>query len=393
MLKQMRSLDVAMLKRVEMENKFIYFDNAATTKPLEGVLTTYIEATKDSFANPSSVHRMGADSSYRLAKARNDIAKCFKLANHNVIFTSGATESNNLAIKGITYRYKRNGNHIITSTVEHPSVLKVFKELENEGFRVSYIPVDDNGVIKLDELKKEICKDTILVSIMAVNNEVGAIMPIKEMSNIIKQNSKAYFHIDAVQAVGKVNVNYNDADLITVSLHKLGGLKSSGLLLKRKGIDLFPQLIGGGQEEGLRSGTNDTPMALASLVAVKHAFNEMDKRINYVKELVEPIYEYLAKGDFAINSNINNPFIISFSTLNKKASVIVEALAIKGVMVASKSACSSKADKGSHVLLAMGKNETIAKNSIRLSLNEFNNKEEVSYFLDALTQVMKEVKS
>ena len=169
-------------------------------------------------------------------------------------------------------------------------------------------------------------------------------------------------------------MNYALADLITVSLHKLGGLKSSGLLLKRKDLELAPQIVGGGQEGGFRSGTNDTPMALASLEAVKHALNNIDSRIEYVKELVKPIYVYLEKGPFTINSKIDNPFILSFSTNTKKASVVVEALAMQNIMVASKSACSSKSDKGSHVLYAMGCDEVVCKNSIRLSLNEFNNK-------------------
>ena len=374
-------------------DKIVYFDNAATSKPLDSVIKTYTDALNNSFANPSSAHTLGAESSHKLERVRNDILKCFKLTNHEVIFTSGATESNNLAIKGIAYRYKKNGNHIITSLVEHPSVLKVFKELESEGFEVTYLPVDSTGKISIEELKKAVTNKTILVSIMAVNNEVGTIMPVKEIAHIVKAQSRAYFHVDAVQAVGKVKIDYNDCDLVTVSLHKLGGLKSSGLLLKRKNIELAPQLIGGGQEAGIRSGTNDTPMALASLVAVKHALDNVDSRIDYVKELVKPIYQVLSNEEYTVHSTIDNPFIISFSTLNKKASVLVEALAMKGIMVASKSACSSKADKGSHVLVAMGKSEQESKNSIRLSLNEFNTKEEVEYFITSLSQVISEVKS
>ena len=376
-----------------MANKVIYLDHAATTSPIKEVVSIYNEALTTSFYNPASAHQAGTIVNRELENARSDILRSFSLSSYNLIFTSGASESNNLALKGYAHRYLRRGKHIITSSFEHPSVTNPLKALENEGFEVTYLKGND-GYISLDELEKAIRPDTILVSIMAVNNEVGFIQDIKGISKIVHSHG-IKLHIDAVQAVGKIVTPYSDADLITVSMHKIGGLKSSGLLLYKKGIELTSLIDGGGQENNIRSGTNDVPMALADAFAIKYALSHQKESYEYCLELVKPLYEYLSIHSdlYEINSTIDNPFIVNFSFKNKKASVFVEALSSLGIMVASKSACSSRLDKGSVTLLAIGKNSQLANNAIRLSFSSSNNKEDIETFINTLDKLVKELRA
>ena len=376
-----------------MANKVIYLDHAATTSPIKEVVSIYNEALTTSFYNPASAHQAGTIVNRELENARNDILRSFGLSSYNLIFTSGASESNNLALKGYAHRYLRRGKHIITSSFEHPSVTNPLKALENEGFEVTYLKGND-GYISLEELEKAIRPDTILVSIMAVNNEVGFIQDIKGISKIVHSHG-IKLHIDAVQAVGKIVTPYSDADLITVSMHKIGGLKSSGLLLYKKGIELTSLIDGGGQENNIRSGTNDVPMALADAFAIKYALSHQKESYEYCLELVKPLYEYLSIHSdlYEINSTIDNPFIVNFSFKNKKASVFVEALSSLGIMVASKSACSSRLDKGSVTLLAIGKNSQLANNAIRLSFSSSNNKEDIETFINTLDKLVKELRA
>lgn len=376
-----------------MANKVIYLDHAATTSPIKEVVSIYNEALTTSFYNPASAHQAGTIVNRELENARSDILRGFGLSSYNLIFTSGASESNNLALKGYVHRYLRRGKHIITSSFEHPSVTNPLKALENEGFEVTYLKGND-GYISLEELEKAIRPDTILVSIMAVNNEVGFIQDIKGISKIVHSHG-IKLHIDAVQAVGKIVIPYSDADLITVSMHKIGGLKSSGLLLYKKGIELTSLIDGGGQENNIRSGTNDVPMALADAYAIKYALSHQKDSYQYCLELAKPLYEYLSIHSdlYEINSNIDNPFIVNFSFKNKKASVFVEALSSLGIMVASKSACSSRLDKGSVTLLAIGKNSQIANNAIRLSFSSSNNKEDIDTFINTLDKLVKELRA
>lgn len=376
-----------------MANKVIYLDHAATTSPIKEVVSIYNEALTTSFYNPASAHQAGTIVNRELENARSDILRSFGLSSYNLIFTSGASESNNLALKGYAHRYLRRGRHIITSSFEHPSVTNPLKALENEGFEVTYLKGND-GYISLEELEKAIRPDTILVSIMAVNNEVGFIQDIKGISKIVHSHG-IKLHIDAVQAVGKIVTPYSDADLITVSMHKIGGLKSSGLLLYKKGIELTSLIDGGGQENNIRSGTNDVPMALADAFAIKYALSHQKESYEYCLELVKPLYEYLSIHSdlYEINSTIDNPFIVNFSFKNKKASVFVEALSSLGIMVASKSACSSRLDKGSVTLLAIGKNSQLANNAIRLSFSSSNNKEDIETFINTLDKLVKELRA
>lgn len=250
----------------------IYFDNSATTKAHSEIINTFVAVNEKFWANPASIHEFGHHTNELLKTAREQIAEILQTPSDKVYFTSGGTESNNLAIFGLANKYKHRGNHVLISAIEHPSVLEAGKRLSTQGFKVEYIPVNKDGVISLEEVEKRLRDDTVLVSVMHVNNETGAIQPIKELSSIVRGNSRALIHIDAVQSFGKMKVNFDelDVDAITISSHKIHGLKGSGLLVLKKFIEVEPILFGGGQELGIRSGTTPVPLAVSTAKAVEN---------------------------------------------------------------------------------------------------------------------------
>jgi cysteine desulfurase len=378
------------------ENKIIYLDNAANTLVDPEILNTYNKVIQTYIANPSSIHFEGQKASHLLDMARQQILDCFRLTNHEVIFTSGATEANNLAIKGVAFQYANRGRHLITSVAEHPSVLEVFRQLETKfAFKVTYLSINSNGGINIEELKKSITSETILVSLIAVNNETGAINPIGEVAALLAKYPKILFHVDAVQAVGKVNLNYAKLDLITVAGHKINALNGCGLLLKGKKFELLPLLAGGGQEGGFRSGSNDVAMDVSLSKAVRLALADIQSKIAHVKPLNQQIRDYLlANSDlYEINSPIDaSPFIINFSLKNRKASVVVEALSNRGIMISSTSACHARNETISYVVEAMGKPEQIYSNTLRVSLDTNNTTSDISAFLSNLDEVVKGIK-
>jgi cysteine desulfurase len=378
------------------ESKIIYLDNAANTLVNPEILQTYQKVIEQFIANPSSIHFEGQKASHLLDIARQQILDCFHLSNHEVIFTSGATEANNLAIKGTAFQYANRGRHIITSVAEHPSVLEVFRQLETKfQFTVTYLPINKDGIIDIDDLKKAITNETIFVSLMAVNNETGAINPIKEIASILSKHPKIIFHVDAVQAVGKILFDYSKVDLITIAGHKINALNSCGVLLKRKKIDLLPLLAGGGQEGGIRSGSNDVAMGVSLSKAIRLALADVPSKIEYIKPLNQQIRSYLlANADlYEINTpNDASPFIINFSLKNRKASVVVEALSNRGIMISSTSACHARKEAFSYVVKAMGKDEQIYSNTLRVSLDTTNTKSDVPLFLSSLDEVVKGIK-
>ena len=378
-------------------NKIIYLDHASTTKVDPVVLDTFNKTHESFFANPSSIHLLGQQALRELDKSKQSVLRFLNLNDHQVIYLSGATEANNLAIKGVCLKYQNRGKHIITSIYEHPSVLEAFKQLESEfGFEVTYLNPNKNGAITIQAVESALRKDTIFVSVMAVNNEIGAINPIEEIGELLTKYPKVIFHTDACQAIGKLNksINFDKVDLITISGHKIHGLVGSGALIKRKKIDLLPLLSGGGQEYNLRSGTNDLPAALALVKALEIALKEQTSRFNHVKELADLIVSYLNSHQdlFELNSSLSNPYIINFSSLTKKGSVIVEALSNNGVMVSSTSACHSSKEKGSYVVKSLGKSDVVSNNTIRISLDYTNTKEEINEFLSILDKVIGEIR-
>lgn len=376
----------------------IYLDNASTTKLDPVVKETFSSALDKYYANPSSIHKLGQEANYLLNKTKDEILALLRCSDHQVIFTSGATESNNLAIKGVCLRYKNRGNHIITSIYEHPSVLEAFKQLEKEfGFEVTYLYPNSDGIISPQDVKKALKKETIFVSIMAVNNEIGSVNPIEQIADLLKDYPKVIFHSDAAQLIGKTNknINFDKIDLLTISAHKMHGLVSSGVLIKRKKIELLPLASGGGQEYNLRSGTNDLASALAFKKTLELTLSTSKERYLHVENLANRLISYLKSNPDLYELNLPkeiNPYIINFSSIKKKGSVVVEALSNAGIMVSSISACHSSKEKGSYVVASLGKSELISNNTVRVSLDYLNTNEDIDTVVSTLDKIIKDIR-
>ena len=377
-----------------MDN-IIYLDNAATSKVYPEVLDSYNQITLKYFANPSSIHKLGQESNRLLEKSREQILSLLNLTHHEVIFTSGATEANNLAIKGYALANKSRGNHLITTAVEHPSVLNTFRALEKYGYEVTILPVNKNGAIEVKSLKEAIKDNTILVSVMSVNNETGAINPIKEIGELLKNYPKIAFHVDMTQGIGKIDIPLENIDMFSFSGHKIHALLGSGALIKEKKIILEPIANGGGQENNLRSGTNTLALSATLAKALRISLKEQKENYNKVSNLRDYLVSYLKDNPdlYCLNSlDKDNPYIVNFSLLNHKASVVVEALSNKGIMVSSLSACHSKNEDYSYVVLAMNNDMKLAHNTIRVSFSYDNNVDDVNALIRGLKQIMKEIK-
>lgn len=369
----------------------IYFDNAATTRPSLAVLECFEKENEQCFANPSSRHAYGREAYRKLENARLSILKSLSLSNdYRVLFTSGASESNNLAIKGIAKEYLRRGKRIITTQVEHPSVLETFRSLEKEGFEVIYLPTKEDGTVDPETLKENMNKETILVSIMATNNETGSNNDILALSKIVHTFPKAFFHVDVTQAIGKRDLPYSSIDLFSFSGHKIHGLKGTGALILKKNITLLRQIDGGDQEYFFRAGTDNLPGDEALAVALEEATKNLQDNINHAKEISSFLRKELEKNDeILMNSPLEgSPFILNFSLKRKKASVVTEALSHEGIYVSSVSACNSKGEPISYVLEAMGFSKERAMNSIRLSFSRENTLEEAKTFLNTLQNIL-----
>ena len=376
-------------------DKIIYLDNASTSKVNPAVLESFNQITLQYFANPSSIHRLGQEGHRLLEKSREQILKLLNLNHHEVIFTSGATEANNLAIKGYAFANRSRGNHIITSETEHPSVLNTVKQLANYGYEITILPVNKNGVVEVNSIKSAIKEDTILVSIMAVNNETGAINPIKEIGELLENYPKIAFHVDATQAIGKVNVPFDNVDMLSFAGHKIHGLLGSGALIKEKKIILEPLNNGGGQESNNRSGTNTLALSASLAKALRLVVNKQQENYERVSTLRDYFVSYLKDNPdiYHINSfSSDNPYIVNFSLINLKASVVVEALSNRGIMVSSLSACHSKNEDYSYVVYAMNHDMKLAHNTIRVSFSSENNVDDVNAIIRGLKQIVKEIK-
>ena len=376
-------------------DKIIYLDNAATSKVDQEVLDSYNQITTKYFANPSSIHHLGQEANRLLEKSREQILKLLSLSHHEVNFTSGATEANNLAIKGYAYANRGRGNHLITTATEHPSVLNAMKQLQEEGFALTILPVNEKGQVEVNSVSASIRDETILISVMAVNNETGAINPIREISDIAKKYPKIALHVDMVQAIGKVDIPLDNVDMISIAGHKIHGLLGSGVLIKEKKIILKPLLNGGGQENNLRSGTNTLALSASLAKALRIAIDHQKENYEHVKSLADYLLNYLKDNDdkYVINSSCkDNPYIVNFSLKKHKASVVVEALSNRNIMVSSLSACHSKGEDYSYVVYAMNKDMCLAHNTIRVSFSYGNTLEEVKTFTKELTAIIKEIK-
>lgn len=333
----------------------IYLDNSATTAPSDDILSSYLEVNKRFFANPSSLHRLGKEAEKLLERSRSQILSICNAPDGGVIFTSGGTEANNLAIIGLARQYRSIGNHIITTEIEHPSILQAIQYLETDGFEVDYLSVNEQGVISVDELTKKIRANTIVVSIMHVNNEIGSVQPIDKCSTIIKEKSRAVFHVDVIQSFGKLPVSMKQSgiDAVSISAHKIHGLKGSGALILRKGLQIQPLNYGGGQEKGMRSGTVSVPDAvtLARAMRISAEENNAQKYEKWRNRLILYINELSNVSVLAPSSGA--PHILSLAFFSIKGEVAVNFFQEKGVIISTSSACSSKNGHPSHVIEAI----------------------------------------
>ena len=372
----------------------IYLDNAATTKPYEEVVALYTKASIEYFANPSSSHHLGIESSSKLNKARELILKELSLKDHSLIFTSGATEGLNLILKGFAFKYKNRGNHIISCKIEHPAIKETLNDLrDNFGFNITYLDVDSEGKISLEDLKKAMNDKTIIVSIMAMNNETGSLNDLKGIKEIVKQYPKCIFVSDTTQIIAKENIDYNLLDAFVISAHKIHGLKNSGALIYRKNISFNPINNGGGQESSLRSGTVSLPNALTLYKSLDLSLASSKKNYEHVKKMNEYLRGELTKIEgVVINSPLDaSPFILNFST-NKKAAVVVEALSSLGIFISSTSACNSKKEAASYVIYEMFHDENRSKNTLRVSLDETNTPQECDIFIKELKVILENLR-
>jgi len=374
----------------------IYLDNAATTKPDRELLDVFTKIESEFFANPQSAHRAGLSAERYLVKARDMIADALHLDNHRVVFLSSATEANNLAIKGYALKHQNRGKHIIASNIEHPSVLEAFYQLRDHfGFEITILNVNRQGQIRLDDLRHALKATTILVSIMALNNEIGSLNPISEIAEIVHSASKAVLHVDTTQAIGKIVLPFGDIDLFVISGHKINGLKGSGALLVKKPIDLLPLLSGGNQEYGLRSSTVSVALAYTLALAVKKITKDLPAKVAHIAQLNSYLRSSLSLDEeVVINSPEKaSPYIFNCSLKSKKASVVVEALSNEDIMISSSSACHAKAQKTSYVLKALGRDEALSANALRISFDNGSTIDEVATFLARLDEIIKRIRS
>lgn len=380
---------------------FVYLDNSATTKQYDAVTDKIIEYMREDFGNPSSLHRLGITAEKAIKSARKSVAEAMNVRDDEITFTSGGTEADNTALIGAMSARKRRGNKIITTAVEHPAILETVNRLKNQGFSVEYLDVDEKGLVDIQGLQRALTEDTILVSVMGVNNEVGTIEPIREMVQIKNEYNKAkgtdiLFHTDSVQAFGKLPVISNGVDMISVSGHKIHGPKGIGALYIRKGLMIEPYLIGGGQEKHMRSGTENVPAIVGFGLAAKIANGNFENRIKSMSR----VRNYLLQGikteikDIKMNSpetdSLNwesgmcSPSVLNISFLGTRGEVLLHTLEQADIYVSTGSACSSNKKGQSHVLKAMGLNDTEIEGAIRFSFNEFNTIQEMEYVLEKL---------
>ena len=368
--------------------KEIYLDNSATTRPFENVVYSMEETFDFLYGNPSSLHTKGFESERVLKESRKIIANSLGKKESTITFNSGGTEGDNNVLQCVARDRRRVGKTIITTEVEHPAILETCKFLEKEGFNIIKVSVDENCNPNLDELQSYLSKDVILISAMAVNNEVGTIFPIKKINEL---KGDALFHSDAVQAYGKLDMNGFEGDFLTVSGHKIHGPKGIGFLYKKSGVRLSPLIYGGNQESGYRSGTENVP----GIVGMAKATELIVPNIQENYEKVNMLWRRLKKGvldigDVIINSPDNcTPYILNASFMGTRGEVILHRLESKGIFVSTGSACSSNKNSKSHVLKAMGKTDKEIEGAIRFSLSIQNTAEEIDAVLTVLEDVVK----
>lgn len=371
----------------------IYLDNNATTRLDDDAFNAMIPFFKEEYGNAFSLHLFGRETGKAVSESRKVIADLLGVIPEEIIFTGSGTEGDNLAIRGVARAYKNRGKHIIVSSIEHPGVRNTCKDLEKEGYEITVLNVDKNGVVDLEQLKSAIKDETILISVMHANNETGVIQPIEEIGKIAKEN-KILFHVDAVQSMGKLPIDPKGMgiDLLVFTAHKFYGPKGVGALYVRNGVRLGKVITGGGQERKLRPGTTNTPLIVGMAKALEKAYverEEENKRVGALRDYFEE--EILKRIPEIVINGKNVPRLPGTSSVTFKyveGESILLSLSMKGIAVSSGSACSSDELQASHVLLAMGIPEEFAHGTIRFSLGKYNTKEEIDYTIEAVTEVI-----
>ena len=379
-------------------DKIIYLDNAATTKTAKEAVDAMLPFFTEHYGNASSIYSLGAESKKAMTQAREIIAESIGATPAEIYFTAGGSESDNWALVATAEAYASKGKHIITSRIEHHAILHTCDYLKTRGYEITYVDVDENGVIKLDELKKAIRPDTILISVMFANNEIGTIQPIKEIGEIAKEHG-ILFHTDAVQAYGHVHINVDEdhIDMLSTSGHKINGPKGIGFLYIRKGIKIRSFIHGGQQERSRRAGTENIPGIVGYGAAVKKAFESLTERMNketrlrdYLIGRIEKEIPYCRLNGDRVKRLPNN---VNFSFQFIEGESLLIMLDMKGICASSGSACTSGSLDPSHVLLAIGLPHEIAHGSLRLTLSEENTKEEIDYVVDSIKEIVNKLRS
>ncbi len=372
--------------------KEIYFDNGATTRPFNEVREIMDEMLDREYGNPSSMHQKGFEAEKVMTHAREAVAKSLKVNSKEIYFTSGGTEANNLALIGTALAHRRRGKHIITSCVEHASVYNPLSFLEDEGFEVTYLPVDEQGIVSLDALKESLRPDTILVSVMNVNNEIGAVEPIEEIGTIVKNyNRDIVFHTDCIQSYGKyvLRPRRMKADMISVSGHKIHGPKGIGFLYIKNGTKIRPILYGGNQQTGIRSGTENMPGIAGLGKAVEVIYGDHEERTAYILELKQHFLKrVLQELDHVKNNSGDAPHIVSISFPGVRSEVLLHALEDRGIYVSAGSACSSNKPGISGTLKGIGLEKEYLESTLRFSFSAYNTIEETDYCVDTLKELV-----
>lgn len=364
----------------------VYLDNSATTRCLPSVAQLMTKIMCEDYGNPSSMHNKGVESERYIKYAKEVIAKSLKVQEKEILFTSGGTESDNMALIGTAFANHRAGNHIITTRIEHPAILQTCAYLEEQGFKVTYLPVDQNGVIRLSDLENAMTRQTILVSIMHTNNEIGALEPIAEAGALIKRmNPNTLFHVDAVQGYGKFRIypKKMNIDLLSVSAHKIHGPKGVGFLYINDKVKIRPIIFGGGQQKGMRSGTENVPGIAGMAKAVEEIYDNFDEKVEYLYTLKDRFIKGVTQIDGVKINGLTGydsaPHVVSVSIQGVRSEVMLHALEEKGIYISAGSACASNKPSVSSTLKAIGVEKQYLDSTLRFSFSFFTTREEIDY--------------
>lgn len=380
-------------KLKELGDNMVYLDYSATTPTNKEVLDTFMRVSEDFMGNANSLHKLGIRAKELEMQATRQIASLLKVKETEIIYTSGSSESNNLALKGICLKYQNRGKRILTTLLEHSSIYGPISYLQKLGFLIDFLETDENGIVKIDSLEEKITEDTILVSVTAVNSETGILEPIEEIGRILKKHPKCFFHVDATQSIGKINLSFENVDLISLSAHKIYGIKGIGCLIKKENIELEPLIHGGKSTTKYRSGTPAHPLIASYAKALRIALQDLEKKENYIATLNEKIRKNLETYEdvFINSSRLSIPHILNISVLCIKPETLLHALEEKDIFISTQSACAT--GEMSKAVYAITKDKRRAQHSVRISLSYQTTEEEVDYFLTCFREIYTKYKN